>query len=179
VFCDAHSLWRFWNLLMAMCVTLYNSFIFTVMKFYSILCIYYKLFIFCANIDMGCFHFFPVAHHAPRNCMGYMGKNFFSVYVCVCVAWNIYIYIVYIFILYIYLCCIYIYRRENPGLQGLHISPLLGNANLFHQQWVRIPIDQVPVVQHYQHCIAKLLNICRYEGNIVSNCGFYLHFFYQ
>ena len=35
---------------------------------------------------------------------------------------------------YIYLYCIYIYRRENPGLQGLHISPLLGNANLFHQQ---------------------------------------------
>lgn len=80
---------------------------------------------------------------------------------------------------YIYLYCIYIYRRENPGLQGLHISPLLGNANLFHQQWVRIPTDQVPVVQHYQHCIAKLLNICRYEGNIVSNCGFDLHFFYQ
>lgn len=96
------------------------------------------------------------------------------VYMCVCVLHEIYM-----FILYIYLCCIYIYRRENPGLQGLHISPLLGNANLFHQQWVRIPIDQVPVVQHYQHCTAKLLNICRYEGNIVSNCGFYLHFFYQ
>lgn len=167
VFCDAHSLWRFWNLPMAMYVTIYNSFIFTVMKFYSILRIYYKLFIFCSNIHMGCFHFFPVAHHAPRNCMGYMGKNFFSVYVCVCCM------------KYIYFYCIYIYRRENPGLQGLHISPLLGNANLFHQQWVRIPIDQVSVVQHYQHCIAKLLNICRYEGNIVSNCGFDLHFFYQ
>ena len=52
------------------------------------------IYFFCANIYMGCFHFFPVAHRAPRNCMGYMGKNFFSVLL---------LHEIYIFILYLYL----------------------------------------------------------------------------
>ena len=82
---------------MVMYVTIYNSFIFTVMKFYSIICIYYKLFIFSVQIFIWVvFTFFPVAYSPPRNCVGYMGKNFFSV--CVCVLHEIYIYIVYIFI---------------------------------------------------------------------------------
>lgn len=165
MFCDAHSLWRFWNLPMVMYVTIYNSFIFTVMKFYSILCIYYNLFIFFVLIFIWVvFTFFLLLIVLPGTVWDTWER--ISLVYCCCMK-------------YIYLYCIYIYRRENPGLQGLHISPLLGNANLFHQQWVRIPTDQVPVVQHYQHCIAKLLNICRYEGNIVSNCGFDLHFFYQ
>ena len=106
---------------MLMHVAIYDSFIFTVMQLYSIICIYYHLFIFfCANVHMGCFHFFPVVHSAPRKCVRCMGKNFSRVRVC------------YLQEIFIYIC-IYIYRRESAGLQGMHSSPLLGNAKLFHQ----------------------------------------------